>query len=123
MLPVTRKLTWFQRLLGGIAVKRYQVALAVLLCGMAVRTVSAAELPADYFKLLEVEVKPLQTETTLKPNAGAMFAAAVLYAKEHQANSSFHDRNKRDLALALGDRFAEQSEQDRADNKQDYVSS
>jgi hypothetical protein len=87
---------------------------------MAVRTVSAAELPADYFKMLEAEVKPLQTETTPKPNAGAMFAAAVLYAREHKTNPSFHDKNKRELALALGDRFAEQSEQDKADNKQDY---
>src|SRR5262249_42963547 len=84
------------------------------------RTLPAAELPGDYFKLLEAEVKPLQGATTLKPNAGAMFAAAVLYAKQHPANPSFHDGKKLDLPLALGDLYAGQSEKDTAENKQDF---
>src|SRR5262249_16301679 len=79
-----------------------------------------AQLPGDYFKLMEAEVKALQTETTLKTNPGAMFAAAVLYAKEHSANPSFHDKKKLELALALGDLYAGQSEKDTAENKQDY---
>jgi hypothetical protein len=79
-----------------------------------------AQLPGDYFKLMEAAVKALQTEATRKTNPGAMFAAAVLYAKEHSANPSFHDKKKLALALTLGDLYAGQSEKDTAENKQDY---
>src|SRR5262245_47049915 len=81
---------------------------------------AAADLPADYFKLLAAEVKAVEASADLKHNPGVMFAAAVLYAKEHSANPSYRDKKKRDLALALGDLFAEQSEKDTAENKQDY---
>src|SRR5262249_9636115 len=53
-------------------------------------------------------------------NPGAMFAAAVLYTKQHPANPSFHGRKKLELALALGDLYAGHSEKDTAQNKQDY---
>ena len=42
----------------------------------------------------------------LKPNPGAMFAAAVLYTKQHPANPSFGDKKKLELALKLGDLYA-----------------
>src|SRR5262245_22070822 len=81
---------------------------------------AAADLPADYFKLLAAEVKAVEASADLKHNPGVMFAAAVLYAKEHSANPSYRDKKKRDLALALGDLYAAQSEKDTAENKQDY---
>lgn len=100
--------------------KQYLVALTILIGGTIGRDSSAAELPGHYFKLMESEVKLLLTETAAKPNAGAMLAAAVLYTKEHAANPSFRDKKKLDLALALGDLYAGQSEKDQAENKQDY---
>jgi hypothetical protein len=80
----------------------------------------AAELPADYFRLMEAELKPLQGETSLKNNPGAMLAAAVLYTRQHVANPSAGDRTKLDLALKLGDLQAGLAEKDTAENKQDY---
>lgn len=77
----------------------------------------AVELPGHYFKLLQAELDVLDQA---KPNPGAMFAAAVLYAKKHPANPSFGDRAKRDIALTLGDLQAAAAQNDRAENKQDY---
>src|SRR5262245_13835428 len=95
-------------------------ACALLLCPLLGTSASAEDLPEDYFRLMAAELKPLHAETDLKSNPGAMFAAAVLYTKQHPANPSFRDRKQLDLALALGDLFAAQSEKDTADNKQDY---
>lgn len=95
--------------------------LCMLLVGISFKSAaSAAELPGDYFKLMATEIKPLQGEAERKSNPGAMFAAAVLYAKQHPVNAGFRDRKLLALALALGDQFAEQSEKDTAENKQDY---
>lgn len=79
--------------------------------------VFAAELPAHYFKLMEAELKSVDTS---KPNPGAMFAAAVLYAKKHPANPSFGDKQKLIMALKLGDQLATQAKEDKKENKQDY---
>src|SRR5437667_7193350 len=76
-----------------------------------------AELPAHYFKLMEAE---LQAADAAKSNPGAMFAAAVLYAKKHPANPSHGDKKKLELALKLGDLLAGETENDKAENKQDY---
>lgn len=100
--------------------KPYFACCAVLLCGTLGPAAAAAELPGDYFTLMKAATEPLQGEAALKPNAGAMLAAAVLYSKQHPANPSFHDKQKLDLALALGDLCAGQSAQDTAENKQDY---
>jgi hypothetical protein len=80
---------------------------------------SAAELPAHYFKLMAAELKTLAGDN-LRSNPGAMLAAAVLYTKQHPANPSFGDKDKLELALKLGDLQASASEQDTAENKQDY---
>src|SRR5687767_9457095 len=93
------------------------LCLAALVWGVFAPASFAAELPGAYLKLLEAEVKSVRAE---KSNPGAMFAAAVLYAKPHAANRSFGDRKKLELALALGDLYASQSENDTAENKQDY---
>jgi hypothetical protein len=79
----------------------------------------AVELPDHYFKLMEAGVKPLDTKTQ-PPNAGAMLAAAVLYAKQQPANASFGDQQKLTLALKLGDLMADQAAADTSENKQDY---
>src|SRR5262245_56819962 len=81
--------------------------------------VPTVELPGYYLKLMEAELKALQPDN-LKPNQGAMLAAAVLYTKKHPANPSLGDKQKLELALKLGDLFADQSERDTAENKQDY---
>src|SRR5262245_53593413 len=69
---------------------------------------------------MEAELKPIAAEKELKSNPGALFCAAVLYSKQHPANPLFRDKKKLELALALGDLFAAQSEKDTAENKQDY---
>jgi hypothetical protein len=96
------------------------VCCIVLFGGVCVPSAAAAGLPAAYFPLLEAATRPLEVEKELKPNGGVMLAAAVLYAKQHPANASFHDKKKLALALALGDLCAGQCAQDTAENKQDY---
>src|SRR5262249_12994433 len=86
--------TPYNTLPAEVPMKRNRTDWVVLLCGAFGPSLSAAELPADYFKLMEAEVQRLQSETDRKTNPGAMFAAAVLYAKQHPANPSFHDRKK-----------------------------
>src|SRR5262245_10003038 len=80
---------------------------------------SSAELPEHYFKLMETELRALGNSNS-RSVPGAMFAAAVLYSKQHSANPAYGDQEKLALALKLGDRFAEQSEADTSENKQDY---
>jgi hypothetical protein len=70
--------------------------LHVVLIGLIVPTAAgAAELPGHYFKVMQAELKALEP---LKSNPGAMFAAAVLYAKQHAANLSFGDKHKLELS-------------------------
>src|SRR5207247_5430527 len=97
-------------LLGGVS---------LLVCATATHA-SAAELPADYFKLLAVQVKAVEGRTPQTANPGAMLAAAVLYTKQHPANPSAGDRKLLNLALQLGDLSAAASGKDTAENKQDY---
>lgn len=97
---------------------------ACMLCiGLILAALSAAsraaELPRHYFQLMEAELKTLEPDN-LMSNPGAMLSAAVLYRKQHPANPFFGDKQKLELALQLGDRMASQSEQDLAENKQDY---
>src|SRR5262249_47621391 len=77
----------------------------------------AVEPPGHYFKLMHAELASLDQT---RPNPGAMFAAAVLYAKQHPANPSFGDQRKLKLALELGDLLAGEAEKDKAENKQHY---
>jgi hypothetical protein len=93
------------------------VGFLVLLGLAAPAPAPAADLPAHYFQLMEAELKTLDSQ---KSNPGAMFAAAVLYARKHPANSSFGDRKKLELALRLGDLLASETQQDKAENKQHY---
>ncbi len=84
---------------------------------LAPSPICAAELPGHYFKLMQAELKTLDTT---KANPGAMFAAAVLYAKKQDANPSFGDKQKLELALKLGDLLASDAANDKAENKQHY---
>src|SRR5437868_15516232 len=99
--------------------KSYVLAFAVLACGAVAQARAAADLPGDYFKPMEAEVKRAQAEQPLRANSGAMLSAAVLYTKQHRANLSYRDKKKLELALALGDLYAVQSENDKNENKQD----
>jgi hypothetical protein len=82
------------------------VGAALAVCVIA-GSLSAAELPGHYFKLLEAEVRPLEKEANLQANAGAMLSSAVLYARKHPANPAFGDRKKLELALRLRDLYAD----------------
>src|SRR5262249_23373331 len=100
-----------QRLLRNVLVSCFLVATPA--------AIFSAELPQHYFKLMEAELKALDTNSP-RSNPGAMFAAAVLYSKQHPANPAFGDEQKLALALKLGDLFAEQSAADTSGNMQDY---
>jgi hypothetical protein len=92
------------------------VVAGLTLTGLPTRA-RGAELPGHYFKLMRAELEALDKG---KANPGAMFAAAVLYARKHPANPSFGDREKLELALHLGDLLAGEAEKDKAENKQHY---
>ncbi len=84
---------------------------AVALCG--------ADLPARYFRLMEaavarVDAGGLPARPEARPRShyypGALLVAAVLYAKEHPANSRFGDPQALALAARLGDLLAAEQE-------------
>jgi hypothetical protein len=114
------KRQWFE----NTSIYKWGIVFIVFVTGImffpSFSIVSAAELPEHYFKLMEAEVKLLETESVLKNNTGVMFSAAVLYTKKHPTNRSFGDKKKLELALKLGDIQAEYSEKDTNPNKQDY---
>ena len=94
-------------------------AFVVLLVSAGPAGVSAVELPGHYFQVMEAELKALDANS-LRSNPGAMLAAAVLFVKEHPANTSRGDKQKLELALKLGDLYADQAAADASENKQDY---
>lgn len=98
------------------------MAPAILLGGLAFAAGSAraAELPDGYFKLMTAGLDSIKPEPELRNAASYMFAAAVLWAKQHPANPGFGNQKYLDLALKLGDVTAGQSERDNAQNRQDY---
>jgi hypothetical protein len=94
-----------------------------LICVVA-KPALAAELPEEYFRLMAAELpsieKQLVRDSAADPKVleaqgrilpGALMAAAVLYAKPHPANRAQGDRRQLDLAIALGDLLATESEQ------------
>jgi hypothetical protein len=80
----------------------------------------ATELPGDYFKLMATEIKRIQAAPELPTSPGVMLAATVLYTKGHSANPAHGDKGMLQLAIALGDLVAHQSDQDPAEDRQDY---
>ena len=82
--------------------------------------VSAEALPGDYFKLIAAELESIESASDLPDSPGVMLAATVLYAKQHPANPRFGDKKLFELARQLGDRVASKSDQDPAENRQDY---
>ncbi len=106
--------------MGVTSVKPYSFACAVLLSGLPASPARAVELPGSYFELMEAACSPLAGKTDLESSPGVMLSAAVLYTRQHPKNRSFGDREKLELALRLGDLFAHHSENDPAENRQDY---
>ena len=95
-----------------------------LASGMA----AASELPARYFRLLEVGIGQVETRLAENPGAsmaklqgmptwnrwtrlpGTILAPAVLYTRQHPANQHFHDPKMLALALRIGDQLATETE-------------
>ncbi|MCS7160885.1 MAG: hypothetical protein RMJ19_10480, partial [Gemmatales bacterium] len=78
-------------------------------------------LPGAYYKLLhEALLSRLKTGDFATHDPGAMLAAAVLFTQKHPDNSAYRQQQWLERALALGDLFAQHSEEDANPNKQDY---
>jgi hypothetical protein len=95
----------------------------VIVLGALVRApgvVLSAELPGDYFKLMASELKSVEPAPELRNPCSYMFAAAVLYTKQHPANPGYGNEKFLELAMKLGDVTAEQSERDDSQDRQDY---
>jgi hypothetical protein len=101
-------------------------AVSLVLGGCVTRPALAAGVPEQYFRLMEAELplieKRLVRDSAADPDVlaaqgrilpGAVMAAAVLYAQPHPTNHARGDSRKLDLALALGDLLATESEQGR----------
>ncbi|MEX0702518.1 MAG: hypothetical protein WD069_10530 [Planctomycetales bacterium] len=95
-------------------------ALVALVASNFAPAASSAELPGDYFKLMSAELERVEPAPELEFSRSYLLAAAVLYAKEHPRNPAFGQQKLFDLAVALGDVAALQSEQDDSRNRQDY---
>ena len=92
---------------------------------------SRAQLPAQYFRLLEYGTTQVEKRLNAEPSAGlkeleaqegrrqwnhfpfAILAPAVLYAKRHPANPHYHDPRMLRLAIRIGDLLAEENERGR----------
>jgi hypothetical protein len=101
-------------------VRPYRIGVIALVVCAAGPAAFAAQLPADYFKLLAAQVRALEAKSPLPVHPGGMLAAAVLYTKQHPENPSFGDKRLLELAIKLGDLFADAAAKDTAENKQDY---
>lgn len=80
----------------------------------------ADELPRAYWELLAAEMQRIQDEVEPPGSPAAMLSAAALYARQHPANPRFGDPKMLETALRIGDRVARDSDQDPAENRQDY---
>jgi hypothetical protein len=66
------------------------------------------------------ELKSVEPAPALRNPCSYMFAAAVLYTKQHPANPGYGNEKFLELAVKLGDLTAEQSERDDSQDRQDY---
>ncbi len=85
--------------------------------GAAVRT---ADLPGYYFDLMVAEIRAIESQTAPPGSPSIMLAAAILYAREHPANPFHGDQKMLEMALEIGDIVARNSDQDPAEDRQDY---
>lgn len=98
--------------------RRNVLLIPVLLGGWT--CLPGAALPGDYFQLMVNELKSVKPAPEMRNPVSYMFAAAVLWAKQHPANPGYGDQKYLDLAMQLGDVAAVQSERDNAQDRQDY---
>lgn len=100
------------------------LGLLFLVSGMA----AGGELPARYFRLLEVGIGQAETRLNENPGAsmaklqgspvwnrwsrlpGAILAPAVLYTRQHPANRHYHDPKMLALVFRIGDQLAQETE-------------
>jgi hypothetical protein len=97
----------------------------LLLCGFAAKSI-AADLPGQYFRLLEAGVAQVEQRLAAEPSADlkaleargdgwrlfphTVLTAAVLYVKPDPSNHRYHDPNTLALAIKIGDLLAAESE-------------
>ncbi len=89
------------------------------------RAATSSHLPAAYFRLMEAGAAQVEQRLDAEPNANlaaietrpggqhfgyAILAPAVLYVKQHPANSHYHDKKMLALAIRIGDLLATEDE-------------
>ena len=98
----------------------------LLVYGFAARSIAAAELPGQYFHLLEAGIAQVEQRLAAKPSIGlkalevrgdgwrlfphTVLAAAVLYVKSDPSNHRYQDPKTLALATKIGDLLAAESE-------------
>src|SRR5690606_21575001 len=87
---------------------------------LAQASASGAGLPDDYFSLMIAELESVQPEAEMRGACSYMFAATVLYTKQHPANPAYGEEKYLKLALGLGDVAAGQIERHGAEARQHY---
>ncbi len=109
-----------------IVKRRFSMLLAACLALPTVsRAASSSHLPAAYFRLMEAGAAQVEQRLDAEPNANlaaietrpgwqhfgyAILAPAVLYVKQHPANSHYHDKKMLALAIRIGDLLATEDE-------------
>jgi hypothetical protein len=105
---------------GDFTVNLHTVLSAVFVAVVLGTGVLAVELPEKYFQLMAAEMTSVESAPELPSSPAAVFAAAVLFTKQHPANPSYGDKKLLELALRIGDLAAANSAQDRSEDRQDY---
>lgn len=112
----------------------YRVTLFWLLISGAARAATAADLPGNYFRLMEagasqvearlagdpsVDLQALETRPEWRHFPYCILAPAVLYAKRHPSNRHYHNSKMLSLALRIGDLLADEDEKGRYEPRLD----
>src|SRR5689334_9590418 len=98
----------------------------LLVCQSTAKSLAAAELPGEYFRLLEAGVAQVEQRLAAEPSSDlktleargdgwrlfphTVLAAAVLYVKSDPPNRRYQDSKTLDLAMKIGDLLATESE-------------
>jgi hypothetical protein len=102
------------------------VVTILLVCVLAAKPVAAAELPGQYFRLLEAGVAQVEQRLAAEPSVDlktleargdgwrlfphTVLATAVLYVKPDPSNRRYQDPKTLALAIKIGDLLAAESE-------------
>ena len=108
------------------------ILLCLFVCAV-VKTTAAAELPGEYFRLMEAGIKQVEQRLAAEPSADlkaleargdrwrlfphVVLVAAVLYAKPDPSNHDYKDPKMLALATKIGDLLASENEQGRYEER------